>query len=156
VYLAVVPLAVAPIVLWRLLRAVTRRAERGRRSPHSSSRRTRSALVVAAFTSTPWGYDRLTTATPSTSLLWLIVLVVWLAGRPAAPLVATATGSAWRSCSPPSSRSTSSRTEAVSTRFLARSGWVEGRVAGRVPLGEPLLAAFVIALFAIAVLSRAT
>jgi hypothetical protein len=60
VYLAVIPLAVAPIVLWELVRG-------GREgSEHAASfaslflcANAVGLLVVAAFTSTPWGYDRL-------------------------------------------------------------------------------------------------
>ncbi len=93
-YLAVVPLAVAPIVLTQLVR-------RGRAGAAVDSAfaslflaaNATGLLVVAAFTSTPWGYDRLHDRYAFYLLpLWLIVFVVWLADGLPRPLVATATG----------------------------------------------------------------
>ncbi len=60
VYLVVVPVAVAPIVLWELGRAG--RAGSRRAAAFVSlfaAANVSGLLVVAAFTSTPWGYDRL-------------------------------------------------------------------------------------------------
>ena len=94
IYLAVIPLAVAPIVLTQLVR-------RGRAGAAVDSAfaslflaaNATGLLVVAAFTSTPWGYDRLHDRYAFYLLpLWLIVFVVWLADGLPRPLVATATG----------------------------------------------------------------
>lgn len=93
-YLAVVPFAVTPIVLWRLLTG-----------PHDGApSRTAFAvsfvtvnlaflLVAAAFSSLPYGYDRLHDrylfyVVP----LWLVVLAVWLADGMPRPLVALGIG----------------------------------------------------------------
>jgi hypothetical protein len=94
VYLAVVPIAVAPIVLWELSRA----GRAGSRRAASFvalfvSANVFGLLVVAAFTSTPWGYDRLHDRYGFYLVpLWLIGLVVWLASGLPRPLVATAIG----------------------------------------------------------------
>jgi len=94
VYLAIVPVAVAPIVLVALTRA-------GRAGASSAaafvalfaSANVSGLLVVAAFTSTPWGYDRLHDRYGFYLLpLWLIGLVVWLAGGLPRPLLAGALG----------------------------------------------------------------
>ena len=125
-YLAVVPLAVAPIVLWRMSRAgalgrearggIRAALRRRRTSPASSSPRRSRAL--------PWGTTGSTTGMSSTSLpLWLIAFVVWLADGLPRPLVATRdrrrtrARAAGRSC-----RSASSPTRRASTPFPARSG----------------------------------
>ena len=88
VYLAVVPIAVAPIVLWELGRA----GRAGSRPAAAfvalfTAANVSGLLVVAAFTSTPWGYDRLHDRYAFYLLpLWLVGLVVWLASglpRPA-------------------------------------------------------------------------
>jgi hypothetical protein len=94
VYLAIVPLAVAPIVLWelgRVGRAGSRRAAAFVALFVAAN--VSGLLVVAAFTSTPWGYDRLHDRYGFYLLpLWLIGLVVWLAAGLPRPLVATAIG----------------------------------------------------------------
>jgi hypothetical protein len=94
VYLAIVPVAVAPIVLWTLGRA----GRAGSRPAAAfvalfAAANVSGLLVVAAFTSTPWGYDRLHDRYGFYLLpLWLIGLVVWLAAGLPRPLVATALG----------------------------------------------------------------
>jgi hypothetical protein len=94
VYLAIVPVAVAPIVLWSLTQA----GRAGSRSAAAfvalfASANVSGLLVVAAFTSTPWGYDRLHDRYGFYLLpLWLVGLVVWLAAGLPRPLVATAVG----------------------------------------------------------------
>jgi hypothetical protein len=94
IYLAVVPLAVAPIVLWELLRSG--RAGDVRDSAFASlfvAANATGLLVVAAFTSTPWGYDRLHDRYAFYLLpLWLLVVVRWFADGLPRPLVATAIG----------------------------------------------------------------
>ena len=94
VYLAIVPLAVVPIVLWELGRAG--RAGSRRAAAFVAlfvAANVSGLLVVAAFTSTPWGYDRLHDRYGFYLLpLWLIGLVVWLAAGLPRPLVATAIG----------------------------------------------------------------
>jgi Dolichyl-phosphate-mannose-protein mannosyltransferase len=94
VYLAIVPVAVAPIVLVVLTRA----GRAGSRSAAAfvalfASANVSGLLVVAAFTSTPWGYDRLHDRYGFYLLpLWLVGLVVWLAAGLPRPLLATAIG----------------------------------------------------------------
>jgi hypothetical protein len=94
VYLAIVPVAVAPIVLWQLGRA----GRAGSRTPAAfvalfAAANVSGLLVVAAFTSTPWGYDRLHDRYGFYLLpLWLIGLVVWLAAGLPRPLLAGAIG----------------------------------------------------------------
>ena len=94
IYLAVVPLAVAPIVLWNLIRAG--RAGSQRTAAFAAlflSANVVVLLVVAAFASTPWGYDRLHDRYAFYLLpLWLIAFVVWLAEGLPRPLLATAVG----------------------------------------------------------------
>ncbi|MCZ7589018.1 MAG: hypothetical protein M5U27_09240 [Gaiella sp.] len=96
VYLAIVPLAVAPIVLWELGRAG--RAGSRREASFVAvfvAANASGLLVVAAFSSTPWGYDRLHDRYAFYLLpLWLIALVVWLASGLPRPLVAGAIGAA--------------------------------------------------------------
>jgi hypothetical protein len=156
VYLAVVPLAVAPIVLWRLLRSGRAGAEREAAfAALFLSANVVGLLVVAAFTSTPWGYDRLHDRYAFYLLpLWLIVLVVWLADGLPRPLVATATGVGLALVLPAVLPFHQLANEAgIDTVPGALWVWVEGRVAGPGFLsGSRLLAAFVIALLAIAVL----
>ena len=95
VYLAIVPVAVAPIVLWELGRA----GRMGSRPEAAfvalfASANVFGLLVVAAFTSTPWGYDRLHDRYGFYLLpLWLIGLVIWLASGLPRPLLAAALGS---------------------------------------------------------------
>ena len=94
VYLAIVPVAVAPIVLWQLGRA----GRAGSRPAAAfvalfAAANVSGLLVVAAFTSTPWGYDRLHDRYGFYLLpLWLIGLVVWLAWGLPRPLLAGAIG----------------------------------------------------------------
>jgi hypothetical protein len=156
VYLAVIPLAVAPIVLWSLVR-------RGRAgsTPAAAyaalflSANAVGLLVVAAFTSTPWGYDRLHDRYAFYLLpLWLVLLVAWLADGLPRPLVATAAGVGLALLLP----------AVLPFRQLANEAgidtvpgalWVrlEAETAGSGPLsGSRLLAVFVIGLLAVAVL----
>jgi hypothetical protein len=94
VYLAIVPVAVTPIVLWQLTRA----ARTGSRPAAAfvalfAASNVSGLLVVAAFASTPWGYDRLHDRYGFYLLpLWLIAFVVWLASGLPRPLFATALG----------------------------------------------------------------
>jgi hypothetical protein len=94
VYLAIVPVAVAPIVIWELGRA----GRAGSRPAAAfvalfAAANVSGLLVVAAFTSTPWGYDRLHDRYGFYLLpLWLVGLVVWLASGLPRPLLATAIG----------------------------------------------------------------
>ena len=94
VYLAIVPFAVAPIVLWELGRA----GRAGSRAAAAFvalfvSANLSGLLVVAAFASTPWGYDRLHDRYGFYLLpLWLVGLVVWLASGLPRPLLVTALG----------------------------------------------------------------
>ena len=94
VYLAVVPVAVAPIVLWALARA----GRAGSRPAAAfvalfAAANVSGLLVVAAFASSPWGFDRLHDRYGFYLLpLWLIGLVVWLDSGLPRPLLATAIG----------------------------------------------------------------
>lgn len=94
IYLAVVPLAVAPIVLWSLLQRGRTGAEHA--APFVAlflSANVVGLLVVAAFNSTPYAYDRLHDRYAFYLLpLWLILFVRWLADGLPRPLVATAVG----------------------------------------------------------------
>ena len=95
VYLAVVPVAVAPIVLWAARRAPGRAGSRPAAAFVAlfAAANVSGLLVVAAFTSTPYGYDRLHDRYGFYLLpLWLVGLVVWLAAGLPRPLVATAIG----------------------------------------------------------------
>jgi hypothetical protein len=94
VYLAIVPVAVAPIVLWALARA-------GRAGSRPSAAfvalftaaNVAGLIVVAAFASSPWGFDRLHDRYGFYLLpLWLIGLVVWLDSGLPRPLLASAIG----------------------------------------------------------------
>jgi hypothetical protein len=96
VYLAVVPVAIAPIALWQHARA-----GRAGSLPSAAfvalfaSANVFGLLVVAAFTSTPWGYDRLHDRYGFYLLpLWLLAFVAWLAAGLPRPVVATALGAA--------------------------------------------------------------
>jgi hypothetical protein len=96
VYLVVVPFAVAPIVLWQL----GRRGRAGSRPAAAfvalfTAANVSGLLVVAAFTSTPWGYDRLHDRYGFYLVpLWLVGLVVWLASGLPRPRLAAAIGAA--------------------------------------------------------------
>ena len=96
IYLAVVPLAVTPIVLWSLLRQGRAGSERaGAFAGLFVSANVVGLLVVAAFNSTPYAYDRLHDRYAFYLLpLWLIVFVRWLADGLPRPLVATGIGAA--------------------------------------------------------------
>ena len=152
VYLAVVPLAVAPIVLWRLLRSGRAGAEREASfAALFLSANTVGLLVVAAFTSTPWGYDRLHDRYAFYLLpLWLVVLVVWLADGLPRPLVATAIGVGVALVLPAILPYHQLANEAgIDTVPGALWVWIDAQVAGPGPLsGSRLLAAFVIGLLA--------
>ena len=156
IYLAVIPLAVAPIVLTQLVR-------RGRAGSEVGSAfaalflaaNATGLLVVAAFTSTPWGYDRLHDRYAFYLLpLWLIIFVVWLADGLPRPLVAAATGVVLALVLPAVLPFRQLANEAgIDTVPGALWVWVEAQVAGPGPLsGSRLLAAFVIALLLAALL----
>jgi len=155
-YLAVIPLAVAPIVLTRLVRSG--RASSGVDAAFASlviATTATGLLVVAAFTSTPWGYDRLHDRYGFYLLpLWLIVFVVWLADGLPRPLIATATGVALALVLPAILPFRQLANEAgIDTVPGALWVWVESQVAGPGPLsGSRLLAVFVVALLVAAVL----
>ena len=155
-YLAVIPLAVDPIVLARLVRSG--RAGSAIDSAFASLVLATTAtglLVVAAFTSTPWGYDRLHDRYGFYLLpLWLIVFVVWLADGLPRPLVATATGVALALVLPAILPFRQLANEAgIDTVPGALWVWIESQVAGPGPLsGTRLLALFVIALLVATVL----
>jgi len=156
VYLAVVPLAVAPIVLWRMLRSG--RAGPGREASFAAlflSANAVGLLVVAAFTSTPWGYDRLHDRYAFYLLpLWLVVLAVWLADGLPRPLVATVIGVGIALVLPAILPFHQLANEAgIDTVPGALWVWVEAQVAGPGPLsGSRLLAVFVVGLLAAVVL----
>jgi len=155
-YLAVIPLAVAPIVLTRLVRSG--RAGSTVDSAFASLVIATSAtglLVVAAFTSTPWGYDRLHDRYGFYLVpLWLIVFVVWLADGLPRPLIATATGVVLALVLPAILPFRQLANEAgIDTVPGALWVWLESQVAGPGPLsGSRLLAMFVVALLVAAVL----
>jgi hypothetical protein len=93
-YLAVVPFAVMPVVLWRLLSSRDDGAAQQRAFGVSFVTVNLAFLLVAgAFSSLPYGYDRLHDrylfyVVP----LWLIVLVIWLADGMPRPLLALGIG----------------------------------------------------------------
>ena len=155
IYLAVLPLAVAPIVLDRLVRSG--RAGDAVDSAYASlflATNATGLLVVAAFTSTPWGYDRLHDRYAFYLLpLWLIVFVLWLADGLPRPLLATATGVALALVLPAILPFRQLANEAgIDTVPGALWVWIEGQVAGPGPLsGTRLLALFVVALLVAAV-----
>lgn len=155
-YLAVVPFAVAPIVLIRLVGSG--RAGSTVDSAFASlflAVNATGLLVVAAFTSTPWGYDRLHDRYGFYLVpLWLIVLVVWLADDLPRPLVATATGVVVALVLPAILPFRQLANEAgIDTVPGALWVWIESQVAGPGPLsGTRLLALFVVALLVAAVL----
>jgi hypothetical protein len=154
IYLAVVPLAVAPIVLWALLRD-------GRAgSDHAAafaalflSANAIGLLVVAAFNSTPYAYDRLHDRYAFYLIpLWLIVLVAWLADGLPRPLVATASGGVLALALPAILPFRQLANEAgIDTVPGALWVWLEGQTAGPGPLsGRLLLALFVVGLLSAA------
>jgi hypothetical protein len=96
IYLAVVPLAVSPIVLWLLW-------HRGRAGSERDAAFLAVFLMVnggmlfvtAAFASTEFGFDRLHDRNIFyLAPLWLVVLALWLAEGLPRPLVATGLGAA--------------------------------------------------------------
>jgi hypothetical protein len=93
-YLAVVPFAVAPVVLWRLLAQGRERANAGSAFAISFLTVNLVFLVMAgAFSSLPYGYDRLHDRYVFYVVpLWLLVFVVWLADGLPRPLVALGIG----------------------------------------------------------------
>jgi hypothetical protein len=150
IYLAVIPLAVAPIVLTQLVRSGrTGSAVDSAFASLFVAANATGLLVVAAFTSTPWGYDRLHDRYAFYLLpLWLIVFVVWLADGLPRPLVAAATGVGLALVLPAVLPFRQLANEAgIDTVPGALWVWIEAQVAGPGPLsGSRLLAAFVIAL----------
>ena len=94
VYLAIVPVAVAPIVLW----ALARDGRAGSRPAGAfvalfAAANVTGLLVVAAFASSPWGFDRLHDRYGFYLLpLWLIGLVVWLDSGLPRPLIESTIG----------------------------------------------------------------
>jgi len=155
IYLAVVPLAVMPIVLSRLVRQGRKGSEKAAAfACLFISANIVGLAVVAAFTSTPWGYDRLHDRYAFYLLpLWLIVFVVWLADGLPRPLLATATGVGLALVLPAILPFRQLANEAgIDTVPGALWVWIEAQVAGPGPLsGSRLLAAFVIALLAAAI-----
>lgn len=151
-YLAVIPLAVTPIVLAALIR-------RGRSGSVADSAfaslflATNAAglVVVAAFTSTPWGYDRLHDRYAFYLLpLWLIVFAIWLADGLPRPLVATTIGVVLALVLPAILPFRQLANEAgIDTVPGALWVWIEQQVAGPGWLsGQRLLAVFVVGLLA--------
>ncbi|MGH3133139.1 MAG: ArnT family glycosyltransferase [Gaiellaceae bacterium] len=94
IYLAVVPVAVTPIVLWGLLRQGRSGSVRaGAFAALFLAANAVGLFVVAAFNSTPYAYDRLHDRYAFYLLpLWLIVFVAWLADGLPRPLLAAAIG----------------------------------------------------------------
>jgi hypothetical protein len=152
VYLAVVPVAVTPIVLSVYFRRARAGAEReaGFFTLFAAAN-VIGLLVVAAFTSTPWGYDRLHDRYAFYLLpLWLIVFVVWLAEGLPRPLIATATGVAIALALPVILPFRQLANEAgIDTVPGALWVWIESQTAGPGPLsGTRLLLLFVVCLAA--------
>jgi hypothetical protein len=156
IYLAIVPLAVMPIVVWRLVCSGRAGDERATAFVALfTSTNAIGLLVVAAFTSTPWGYDRLHDRYAFYLLpLWLIVFVVWLADGLPRPVLATAIGVGLAVLLPAVLPFRQIANEAgIDT--VPGALWVrlEAEVAGPGPLsGSRLLALFVVALVAATVL----
>jgi hypothetical protein len=154
-YLAVIPLAVAPIVLARLIRSG--RAGSVLHSAFASlflAANGAGLLVVAAFTSTPWGYDRLHDRYAFYLFpLWLILLVVWLAEGLPRPLLATATGVVLALILPAILPFRQLANEAgIDTVPGALWVWIEQRSGAGLVSAPRLLAVFVVALLVVAVL----
>jgi hypothetical protein len=95
-YLAVVPIAVSPIVLVQLWRRGRAGAPRdGAFLVAFVTVNAAMLFVTAAFSSTEYGFDRLHDRNVFyLAPLWLAVLALWLAGGLPRPLVATAVGAA--------------------------------------------------------------
>lgn len=149
-YLAVIPLAVMPIVLARLVRQG--RAGSAVDSAYAAlfvAANATGLLVVAAFTSTPWGYDRLHDRYGFYLLpLWLVVFVIWLADGLPRPLLATAVGVGVALALPAILPFRQLANEAgIDTVPGALWVWIEQQVAGPGPLSGPrLLVVFVVGL----------
>ncbi len=150
IYLAVVPLAVTPIVLAALIR-------RGRAGSEASaafaalflSGNAIGLLVVAAFNSTPYAYDRLHDRYAFYLVpLWLIVLVAWLADGLPRPLVATVSGAVLALVLPAILPFRQLANEAgIDTVPGALWVWLESQTAGPGAIsGRLLLAVFVVGL----------
>jgi hypothetical protein len=96
IYLAVIPLAVSPIVLlglWRRARSGEERS--GAFLATFLTVNAAMLFVTAAFSSTEFGFDRLHDRNVFyLAPLWIVVLAVWLADGLPRPLVATAIGAA--------------------------------------------------------------
>jgi hypothetical protein len=154
-YLAVIPLAVAPIVLARLVRSG--RAGQSVDSAFASlflAANTAGLLIVAAFTSTPYAFDRLHDRYAFYLFpLWLTVFVVWLADGLPRPLLATATGVALALVLPAILPFRQLANEAgIDTVPGALWVWIEQRTGAGLVSGTRLLALFVVALLVAAVL----
>lgn len=155
-YLAVAPFAVAPIVLWRLFARGRDGARREAAFAVSFVGLNLAFLLVAgAFSSLPYGYDRLHDrylfyVVP----LWLIVFVAWLADGLPRPLVALATGVGLAVVLPAILPFRQLANEAgVDTVPGALWVWVERETAGPgVMSARALLAGFVVAFLAAVVL----
>jgi hypothetical protein len=149
-YLAVIPFAVAPIVLARLLARGRDGEPRERAFGVSFVTINLSFLLVAgAFSSLPYGYDRLHDrylfyVVP----LWIVAFVVWLADGLPRPLIALATGVGLSLVLPAVLPFRQLANEAgVDTVPGALWVWLESRTAGPNPVsGKSLLALFVIGL----------
>ena len=151
-YLAVVPFAVAPVVLWRLL--ARGRAGGRREAAFAVSFVTINVvflLMAGAFSSLPYGYDRLHDrylfyVVP----LWLLVFVVWLAEGLPRPAVALAAGVGLALVLPAILPFRQLANEAgVDTVPGALWVWLETQTAGPGPASaRTLLAALVVALLA--------
>jgi hypothetical protein len=94
VYLVVVPVAVLPIVVWELGRAGIAGSRRAASFVSLFvAANVSGLLVVAAFTSTPWGYDRLHDRYAFYLVpLWLVGFVWWLGSGLPRPRLAAAIG----------------------------------------------------------------
>jgi hypothetical protein len=154
-YLAVVPFAVAPIVLQRMLaRAREGARQHGAFAVSFVTVNLAFLLIAGAFSSLPYGYDRLHDrylfyVVP----LWLIAFVVWLADGLPRPLVALALGVGVALVLPAILPFRQLANEAgVDTVPGALWVWVEGEAGAVDVSARALMAAFVLALLAGAVL----
>ena len=152
IYLAVIPLAVAPIVLWGLVREGRAGSERATAfAALFISANMVGLLVVAAFNSTPYAYDRLHDRYAFYYIpLWLITFVAWLARGLPRPLVATATGAILALALPAILPFGQLANEAgIDTVPGALWVWLESQTAGPGAIsGRALLAVFVVGLLA--------
>lgn len=155
IYLAVVPLAVLPIVLGRLIReGRAGSAVAGGFVALFVAANAAGLFVVAAFNSTEYAYDRLHDRYAFYLVpLWLIVLVKWLADGMPRPLLATATGVAFALALPAILPFRQLANEAgIDTVPGALWLWIESKLSGPGPIsGRIALALFVLALVAAAV-----